>query len=66
MQGLTAQHLAALADADDTVLVHSAAGGVGLLLTQLLATAGTTVIARVSGVRLLRFAQAGDDTAARG
>jgi NADPH2:quinone reductase len=48
MQGLTAQHLAELATPGDTVLVHSAAGGVGSLLTQLLAAADVTVIGRVS------------------
>lgn len=48
MQGLTAQHLSHYARPGDTVLVHSAAGGVGSLLTQLLVAAGSTVIARVS------------------
>ncbi|MEU3980499.1 quinone oxidoreductase [Streptomyces sp. NPDC026672] len=48
MQGLTAQHLARYAHTGGTALVHSAAGGVGSLLTQLLAASGITVLARVS------------------
>lgn len=51
IQGLTAHALAHEAypvRAGDTVLAHSAAGGVGLLLTQMAARAGTRVIGTVS------------------
>jgi NADPH:quinone reductase len=48
MQGLTAKHLAELGEPGVPALVHSAAGGVGSLLTQLLTAAGTPVVARVS------------------
>lgn len=51
LQGMTAHYLShstfAL-KAGDTALVHAAAGGVGLLLTQMAAQAGTRVIATVS------------------
>jgi NADPH2:quinone reductase len=51
LQGLTAHYLATsvapLAPAD-TVLVHAGAGGVGLLLTQLLAARGMRVLTTVS------------------
>jgi NADPH2:quinone reductase len=51
MQGLTAQHLAGgftPVRPGDIVLVHAAAGGVGLLVTQLLTRRGARVIGRVS------------------
>lgn len=51
LQGLTAHYLATSAAhvADgDTVLVHAGAGGVGLLLTQLLAVRGVRVITTAS------------------
>lgn len=51
LQGMTAHFLvtdAAPARPGDTVLVHAAAGGVGLLLTQLAAARGARVLATVS------------------
>ena len=51
LQGLTAHYLATSAahvQAGDTVLVHAGAGGVGLLLTQLLAARGVRVITTAS------------------
>jgi len=51
LQGFTAHYLAySVFDAgpDDTVLVHAGAGGVGLLLTQMLKTKGARVITTVS------------------
>lgn len=51
LQGLTAHYLATSVypvAAGDTVLVHAAAGGVGLLLTQLVRARGGRVIATVS------------------
>jgi NADPH:quinone reductase len=51
MQGLTAQHLVDgyyPVQPGDTVLIHAAAGGVGLLTTQLARRRGARVIARVS------------------
>jgi NADPH2:quinone reductase len=51
LQGLTAHYLAnsvALLAPADTVLVHAGAGGVGLLLTQLLASRGVRVLTTVS------------------
>jgi NADPH2:quinone reductase len=51
LQGMTAQYLAALAypvREGDTVLVHAGAGGVGLLLTQLVKLRGGRVIATTS------------------
>ena len=51
IQGLTAYHLLHTADATGpgrTVLVHSAAGGVGILAVQLARTAGARVLAPVS------------------
>ena len=51
LQGMTAHYLShstfAL-KAGDTALIHAAAGGVGLLLTQMAAQAGASVIATVS------------------
>jgi NADPH2:quinone reductase len=52
LQGVTAHYLATSAypaQRGDDVLVHAAAGGVGLLLTQLLTTFGARVIATTSG-----------------
>ncbi|EMD29604.1 quinone oxidoreductase family protein [Amycolatopsis azurea] len=51
MQGLTANHFVTetyAVKAGDTAVVHSAAGGVGLLLTQLVKARGGTVIGLVS------------------
>ncbi|MGZ8749351.1 MAG: quinone oxidoreductase family protein [Pseudonocardia sp.] len=51
LQGMTAHFLVtdcAPAGAGDTVLVHAAAGGVGLLLTQLATARGARVLATVS------------------
>jgi NADPH2:quinone reductase len=52
LQGMTAQYLATSVypvRAGDDVLVHAAAGGVGLLLTQLATQLGARVIATTSG-----------------
>jgi NADPH2:quinone reductase len=51
LQGFTAHYLATStfrAEAEHTVLLHAGAGGVGLLLTQLLKRIGATVITTVS------------------
>lgn len=51
LQGMTAHYLATsvyAAGPDTVALVHAAAGGVGLLLTQMLASRGATVIGTVS------------------
>jgi NADPH:quinone reductase len=51
LQGLTAHYLATSTypvKPDDTVLVHAAAGGVGLLLTQMVKSRGGRVIATTS------------------
>ena len=51
LQGLTAQYLTRStypAQPGETALVHAAAGGVGLLLTQVLSTRGVRVIATTS------------------
>ncbi len=51
MQGLTASHFATdfyRVQPDDVALVHAAAGGVGLLLTQIIKLRGGRVIGRVS------------------
>lgn len=51
MQGLTASHFATKfypVQLGDVALVHAAAGGVGLLLTQIIKMRGGTVIGRVS------------------
>ncbi|PRY39431.1 quinone oxidoreductase family protein [Umezawaea tangerina] len=51
LQGLTAHHLATVSHAvrpGDVALVHAAAGGVGMLLTQLVKARGGTVIGLVS------------------
>ncbi|MCO5155927.1 MAG: hypothetical protein M9945_04105 [Aquamicrobium sp.] len=53
MQGLTANHFASAfyeVREGDIALVHAAAGGVGLLLTQLIKLKGGTVIGRVFGL----------------
>jgi NADPH2:quinone reductase len=51
LQGMTAHYLASTAypvQPDDNVVVHAAAGGVGLLLTQIVAMRGGRVIATTS------------------
>jgi NADPH:quinone reductase len=51
LQGLTAMHFATVSHAvapGDTVVVHAAAGGVGLFLTQIVTALGGTVIGLVS------------------
>ena len=51
LQGMTAQYLASTAypvQPDDNVVVHAAAGGVGLLLTQIVTMRGGRVIATTS------------------
>ena len=51
LQGMTAQYLASTTypvQPDDNVVVHAAAGGVGLLLTQIVAMRGGRVIATTS------------------
>ncbi|WP_367281254.1 quinone oxidoreductase family protein [Demequina lignilytica] len=69
MQGLTAHYLATSSYAimpGDTVLVHAAAGGVGLLLTQLAVARGATVIGTVGSEDKARIArQAGVTHAVR-
>ncbi|MGR6520296.1 quinone oxidoreductase family protein (plasmid) [Rhodococcus erythropolis] len=67
MQGLTAHYLTTSAFAvgkDSTVLVHSAAGGVGRLLVQIAHHLGATVIATASTAEKRRIAiEAGADHA---
>jgi NADPH:quinone reductase len=61
MQGLTAHHLAHVAldcGPGQTAIVHSAASGVGRMLTQILARRGATVIATVSTAQKAAVAQA--------
>ncbi|HEX7660988.1 MAG TPA: quinone oxidoreductase [Pseudonocardiaceae bacterium] len=65
LQGMTAHYLVASTypvQPGDTVLVHAAAGGVGLLLTQLAKARGARVIGTVSTAEKERIArQAGAD-----
>lgn len=59
LQGLTAQHLTERfysVRRGDTVLVHAAAGGVGLLVAQMAKLMGARVIGRVSHARKAPFA----------
>ena len=61
LQGMTAHYLAHSSfpvEAGDTVLVHAAAGGVGLLLTQLVKLRGGRVIATTSGGEKVDLARA--------
>jgi NADPH2:quinone reductase len=61
MQGLTALHFATESyciKAGDTALVHAAAGGVGLLLTQIIKNSGGRVIGRVSNKDKVKIAKA--------
>lgn len=61
LQGLTAHYLVTSTypvQAGDTVLVHAAAGGVGLLLTQLATARGARVIGTVSTPEKERLARA--------
>jgi NADPH2:quinone reductase len=66
LQGMTAHYLATstyAVAAGDTVIVHAAAGGVGLLLTQIVGLRGGRVIATTSSAdkaRLAREAGAGE------
>ena len=59
LQGMTAHYLVhgvRATDADDVALVHAAAGGVGLLLTQMLRAAGAQVVATCSSPDKARLA----------
>ncbi|RPJ84720.1 MAG: quinone oxidoreductase [Acidobacteria bacterium] len=61
MQGLTASHFATETHAikrGDIALVHSAAGGVGLMLTQIIKLLGGKVIGRVSNESKAEIARA--------
>jgi NADPH2:quinone reductase len=61
MQGLTASHFVSETYAikpGDTALVHSAAGGVGLMLTQMIRLLGGRVIGRVSSPDKIEIAKA--------
>ena len=60
MQGLTASHFATdfyPVQRGDIALVHAAAGGVGLLLTQIIKLRGGTVIGRVSSANKIAAAK---------
>jgi NADPH2:quinone reductase len=60
LQGLTAHYLACDSypvEPGDTVLVHAAAGGVGLLLTQIAKLRGARVIATTSGGKKVELAR---------
>ena len=60
MQGLTASHFATdfyPVQPGDVALVHAAAGGVGLLLTQIVKLRGGTVIGRVSSAAKAEIAR---------
>jgi NADPH2:quinone reductase len=66
LQGLTAQYLAAdsyAVKAGDLAVVHAAAGGVGLLLTQILVAKRATVAALASSVDKRAAAEAAGATA---
>ena len=69
LQGMTAHYLCEStfpARAGDTALVHAAAGGVGLLLTQMLASKGVRVLATTSTVEKESLARgAGADEVVR-
>lgn len=61
LQGVTAHYLVKSTypvAAGDTILVHAAAGGVGLLLTQLAKLAGARVIATAGGAEKVTLARA--------
>ncbi len=61
LQGFTAQYLVSSTypvASGETILVQAAAGGVGLLLTQLAKLAGATVIATAGGPEKVALAQA--------
>jgi NADPH2:quinone reductase len=61
MQGLTASHFVTevyAIEPGDIALVHAAAGGVGLLLTQMIKLLGGTVIGRVSTASKVEVARA--------
>jgi len=61
MQGLTASHFATdfyPIQPGDVALVHAGAGGLGLLLTQIIKLRGGTVISRVSNERKVAIATA--------
>jgi len=60
MQGLTASHFATdfyPVQPDNVALVHAAAGGLGLLLTQIIKLRGGTVIGRVSSADKVAIAK---------
>ncbi len=69
LQGLTAQYLVRdshAVRADESVLVHAAAGGVGLLLTQLCLALGARVIGLTSGAaKVQQVLDAGANVAVR-
>lgn len=69
LQGITAQYLCEAtfpARAGQTALVHAAAGGVGLLLTQMLAAKGVRVIGTTSTIeKALLAEEAGADAVVR-
>ncbi|MFJ1644828.1 quinone oxidoreductase family protein [Streptomyces sp. NPDC088258] len=59
LQGLTAHHFATVSHpvrAGDVALVHAAAGGVGMMLTQIVKARGGTVIGLVSRPEKARYA----------
>ncbi|MGZ8631297.1 MAG: quinone oxidoreductase family protein [Actinomycetota bacterium] len=61
LQGMTAHYLVdsiAPLEAGDVVVVHSAAGGVGLMLTQMAATRGMTVVGTTSTQEKAELARA--------
>lgn len=61
MQGLTASHFvfeSHVVKPGDVALVHAAAGGVGLMLTQMIRKLGGTVIGRISTVEKVAQAKA--------
>jgi NADPH2:quinone reductase len=59
LQGLTAHHFASVSHPvrpGEVALVHAAAGGVGLMLTQIVKARGGTVIGLVSRPEKVKFA----------
>jgi NADPH2:quinone reductase len=61
LQGITAHYLSTsthVVEPDENILIHAAAGGVGLLLTQMVAMRGARVIATTSTEEKARLARA--------